>query len=86
MDQSKVFDRVDHSFLFQVLKKFGFGPDLMKWVGLLYTEIKSVVLVNGYFTDTFEVSRSVRQGCSLSHCYTFRVLSPLLVRLEKIVI
>ena len=52
--------------MFQVLKKFGFSPDLLKWVGLLYTEIKSTVLVNGFFTDSFEVTRSVRQGCSLS--------------------
>ena len=66
LDQSKAFDRVDHSFMFQVIKKFGFGPDLMKWVGLLYTQIRSTVLVNGFFTGSFEVTRSVRQGCSLS--------------------
>ena len=83
LDQSKAFDRVDHSFMFQVLKKFGFGPHLMKWVGLLYTEIKSVVLVNGYFTDIFEVSRSVRQGCSLSPLLYVFCIEPFACKIRK---
>ena len=66
LDQAKAFDRVDHNFMFQVLKKYGFGEDLLKWVNLLYTDIFSTVLVNGYLTDVFPVSRSVHQGCSLS--------------------
>ena len=66
LDQAKAFDRVSHEFMFQVLKKYGFGDDLLKWVSLLYTDIFSTVLVNGFLTDVFLVARSVRQGCSLS--------------------
>ena len=66
LDQAKAFDRVSHEFMFQVLKKYGFGEDLLKLVSLLYTDIFSTVLVNGFLTDTFPVARSVRQGCSLS--------------------
>ena len=66
LDQSKAFDRVDHNFMFQALSKYGFGPDFLKWVHLLYFDIKSTVLVNGYFTEKFHIERSVRQGCSLS--------------------
>ena len=33
---------------------------------MLYCDIKCKVLVNGLFTEVYNVSRSVRQGCSLS--------------------
>ena len=66
LDQSKAFDRVSHNYLFSVLQAFGFGDNFIAWIRLLYTDIYSSVLVNGQISDSFLVSRSVRQGCSLS--------------------
>ena len=66
LDQSKAFDRVSHEYLFKVLTKFGFGPQFISLVKLLYNNISSSVLVNGFISDKFPVLRSVRQGCSLS--------------------
>ena len=36
LDQAKAFDRVNHDYMFQVLKNYGFGEDLLKWVKLLH--------------------------------------------------
>jgi hypothetical protein len=66
LDQAKAFDRVSHHYMFSVLKAFGFGPSFVKWVSLLYHDISSSVLVNGFISDSFPVSRGVRQGCGLS--------------------
>ena len=66
LDQSKAFDRVSHEYLFKVLSNFGFGPQFISLVKLLYNDISSSVLVNGFISDKFPVLRSVRQGCSLS--------------------
>ena len=66
LDQAKAFDRVSHSYLFDVLHAFGFKPQFIAMVKLLYTDIKSRILVNGYTSSEFAVERSVRQGCSLS--------------------
>ena len=66
LDQSKAFDRVSHEYLFNVLSHFGFGPQFISLVKLLYNDISSSVLVNGFISDKFPVLRSVRQGCSLS--------------------
>ena len=66
LDQEKAFDRMSHSFIIKVLRKFGFGERFIKWVTILYTDIRSAVKVNGYLTDEFPIKRGVRQGCPLS--------------------
>ena len=66
LDQEKAFDRVDWPFLFRVLEHLGFGPSFISWVRLLYTDIRSAILINGYTSNCFFLSRGVRQGCLLS--------------------
>lgn len=66
MDLNKAFDRVEHCFLEQVMKRFGFGDSILRWINLLYSNAKSCVKVNGVLTDPFPLERSVRQGCPLS--------------------
>ena len=66
LDQEKAFDRVDWPFLFATLAKMGFGDNFIRWVRLLYTDVRSSVLVNGYISRPFKPSRGVRQGCPLS--------------------
>ena len=66
LDQEKAFDRVDWPFLFRTLTHMGFGQSFISWVQLLYSEIRSAILINGYTSDPFWPSRGVRQGCPLS--------------------
>ena len=65
-DQFKAFDRVEHRWLMRVLEAFGFGPDFIQWVRVLYANLKSSVIVNGHISLEFNFSRGVRQGCPLS--------------------
>ena len=83
LDQEKAFDRVNHKFLFKALHKYGFGQDFIQWIELLYTDISSSVLVNGYVSDKFPVSRSVRQGCSLSPLLYVLVLEPFAIKVRN---
>ena len=66
LDQEKAFDRVDWDFMFSTFSRMGFGPSFIRWLRLLYTNIRSCVLVNGYSTSVFYPSRGVRQRCPLS--------------------
>lgn len=66
LDQSKAFDRVSHEYLFTLLERYGFGKDFLKWIGLLYNQIESKIIVNGFVSEAFSIGRSVRQGCALS--------------------
>jgi hypothetical protein len=66
IDQAKAFDRVSHGFLYSILVHFGFGPDFINWISVLYSDISSSVIVNGHIDEPFKLQRSVRQGCALS--------------------
>ena len=77
LDQEKAFDRVDWGYMQKILTHMNFGPSFCSWVRLLYTNIFSRVLVNGYTSGAFAVTRGVRQGCPLSPCYTLLWPRPL---------
>ena len=77
-DQEKAFDRVDHSYLLYMLKKYGFNDDFVRWISIMYYDISSAVIVNGHVSSTFPVQRSVRQGCPLSPLLYVMCLEPVL--------
>ena len=43
-----------------------FGDSLRNWIKVLYTEVESTGLNNGYATKWFKPSTGVEQGCPLS--------------------
>ena len=64
IDFEKAFHSIEWAFLLKCLKAFNFGESFILWI--LYTDIKSCVSKNGYHSETFNLSRSVRQGCPIS--------------------
>ena len=38
LDQKKAFDRVDRTFLSNVLARFSFGPSFCRWISSLYLQ------------------------------------------------
>ena len=66
IDFQKAFDTVEWNFLFDALKAYKFGPNFISWIKLLYTEIRSCTLNNGYLSQNFKLSRGIRQGCPIS--------------------
>ena len=76
LDQKKAFDRVEHKWLMKVLDYFGFGPDFKKWITVLYTNLKSSVIINGHISEEFDYERGVKQGCPLSPLLYILVIEP----------
>ncbi len=66
LDQEKAFDRLNREFLFKVLKKMGFGENFISWIEVLFQDSIGRILMNGYISIDFSITRGVRQGCSLS--------------------
>lgn len=66
LDAEKAFDRLSWKYLFQTLKRYGFGEKFITWIRILYFEPRASVRVNGYGSEYFTLGRGTRQGCPLS--------------------
>ncbi|KAL4285443.1 hypothetical protein GQ457_16G011680 [Hibiscus cannabinus] len=66
IDFQKAYDTVSWDFLIMVMRMCGFGEKWCGWVLQCISTVKISVLVNGVPTESFPISRGLRQGCSLS--------------------
>ena len=66
LDQEKAFDRVNRTFLQNLLVRFGFGPSFCQWINTFYKGANMRVIVNEWLTEPIPLARGVRQGDSLS--------------------
>lgn len=66
IDFEKAFDSINWTYMGNVLKAFGFGEDIQKWIKSFYANIKSYVIVNGKVSPSFFVKRGCRQGDPIS--------------------
>ena len=51
LDQEKAFDRVDRSFLLNLIHHFGFGPWIRPFIATLYKGAYMQILVNDFLTN-----------------------------------
>ena len=68
IDFDKAFDMIEWSFIQKAFTFFNFPDYLTKWIRILYTNINSRIINNGYMSEGFNLTRWVRQGCPLSPC------------------
>ena len=47
-------------------EKFNFGHGFINWVKTIYTDSRLCIKNNGYISETFDLSRGIKQGCPLS--------------------
>ena len=66
LDMAKAFDKVEWSALQKILKFFNFGDNFCHMVQMLFKGITSCTINNGYTSEYFKLSRSLRQGCPFS--------------------
>ena len=66
VDFKKAFDSIEWDYLAKVLNVFNFKEDFKRWVRILYADISSCVINDGFASPFFKLNRGVRQGCPLS--------------------
>ena len=66
IDYSKAFDTVSLGVITEALKLFGFGDNLISWIGVLLKDRLANIKNGGLYSDFFALERGVRQGCPVS--------------------
>lgn len=66
IDLTKAFDTVDRPTLWKVLKKIGCPEKLVTMIRILHDDMKASVLIDGDYTNEFDVKTGVKQGCVLA--------------------
>ena len=60
-----------------------FGEYFSNWIKILYTDIKTCVGNNGYFSPYFKLTRSIRQGCQISALLFLLVAEVLAIQIRE---
>ena len=64
--QEKAFDRVNHEYLFRVLKVFGLGDRFISFIKLCYIDVSSFININGSVCGPVTLSMGIKQVDSIS--------------------
>jgi hypothetical protein len=66
LDLSKAYDRVDWTFLEEVMHKMGFSHQWIQWIMVCVTTVRYSVKFNGVLLEAFSPTRGLCQGDPLS--------------------
>ena len=66
LDYEKAFDNLSWEFMYNALEKYGFGPDFISWIHVLYNKPEACIKINGWLSDFIEIMKGIRQGCPIS--------------------
>lgn len=82
LDATKAFDSIDWNYLWSILLRFGFGPNYISWVRLLYSQLQAAIRSFGSLSRNFTLRRGTRQGCPLSPLLFALAIEPLVIEIR----
>ena len=83
VDFRKAYDSVNHNFLFQVLRQYGFPVGFISIIKELFRDAGSHIFINGHKSAKIKLKSGIRQGCPMSRSTFTLQLNPLLVFLNR---
>jgi hypothetical protein len=83
LDAKKAFDSVDHKYIEDTLRAYGFGDGFINIFKMLYKNITARILVNGFQSESIKIKRGVKQGDALSCAIFIICIDPLLRNINE---
>ncbi len=83
VDQTKAFDKINHTYLFKVLEKIGLNGSILELTKEMYNNITSQIEVNGRKTKEIRIERGVGQGCPYSMLLFVLASIPIIEMINK---
>ena len=83
LDQEKAYDKVRHNYLWDTLNAFNLPETFVNTVKTLYQNATTQVMVNGFLSDPYKITRGIRQGDPLSCALFDLAIEPLACMIRK---
>ena len=74
IDFEKAFDSISWKFLFDALHSLNFGPDIIRWISVLYNKAKLCVIQNGIFLNFLKLAEVADKAILFHLIYLIYVL------------
>ena len=66
IDFEKCFDIIEHRSVKGALEYFGFGPNFVRWMMILFADFEICTQNNGEISNWISPTRGLHQGCCIS--------------------
>jgi hypothetical protein len=84
IDFKKAYDSVEHNALLNALRSYGFDPQVCELIMTLIKDTRMSMKTSVGPSDTFEVSRGVRQGDIISPTLFLIFINPLIEKINQL--
>ena len=83
LDQEKAYDKIDHDYLWKILKHYEFPDEFIGRIKELYKDTGKSIMINGVVTKQYKVQRGVHQGDPMSCLLYNFAIEPLAEAIRK---
>ena len=66
VDFQKAFNSIDHTFIDNALKMYGFGDSIRKWIRLFFDKREALILLGGHLSKKIILEQGIPQGDVIS--------------------
>merc|ERR1711947_8099 len=81
-DFQKAFDSIDHVFIDNALKLYGFGESIRKWVRIFFNKREALILLGGHLSEKIFLKQGVPQGDVISSYIFLLVVEILFIKVN----